>query len=251
MRWSMPLLVLLLACSSSDEEPEAAETQRSERPERQVEESAEGSSDEGEAASPGEGDSEGEPEREVRTFEPAEDGAEPIEPAIGQWVRYGVSWREGGRSTTEYRIVDRQNDSWWLEVTDRRGRAQNHVRMRVRPKGEGVELLALTFHRQGQAREEVPERLLPTYEPMLAQWLEMLFPGPMAGQPEDVTVPAGTFPQARRVDETVEFGGRSIDAAIWRHPAVPVTGMVRFRDQAGGHTVDLLGFGLQGARSAF
>jgi hypothetical protein len=176
-----------------------------------------------------------------------------IEPAIGQWVRYGVSWRRGGRSTTEYRFVDRQNDSWWLEVTDRRGTRSNHVRMRVRPTEEGSpELLALSFHKQGQPREDVQERLLPAYRPMLTQWLEMIFPGPVQGEPEEVTVPAGTFEGARKQEQTLAFAGQEIDAEIWRHPAVPVTGMVRFRDHAmSGHTIELLAFGTSGARSAF
>jgi hypothetical protein len=244
MRALLPwTLMLLLACSGSESASESESESES------ATESESESATESESASD---DSDDEDDEEpARVFETAEDGAPMIEPAIGQWVRYGVTWREGGRSTTEYRFVDRQNDTWWFEITDRRGNRQNHVRMQVRRDGDEVELLALSFHKQGQPREDVQRRLLPAYEPMLAQWLQMLFPGPLTGEPEEVSVRAGTFPDARRSETTLEFGGQRIDADIWRHPTVPVTGMVKFRDQSGGHTVELLAFGLEGARSAF
>jgi len=245
MRARVPWVVALLVGCSGGSEPEP-------EPENATLPAESKGGDRG-AAPESESEPESEPEADEPTpvFEPAEDGAEMMEPAIGQWVRYGVTWREGSRSTTEYRFVDRQNDTWWFEVTDRRGSRQNHVRMQVRPSGDGVELLALSFRRQGQPREDVQPRLLPNYRPMLAQWLEMLFPGPLSGEPEEITVRAGRFPDARKSETTLEFGGQQIDAEIWRHPAVPVTGMVKFRDRAGGHTVELLGFGLEGARSAF
>ncbi len=248
MRVLLPwTLMLLLACSGQSESESTSESEAEAEAEAESESASEAES---EAASES-GDEDDEAEEPARVFDTAEDGAAMIEPAIGQWVRYGVTWREGGRSTTEYRFVDRQNDTWWLEVTDRRGTRQNHVRMQVRPDGDEVELLALSFHKQGQPREDVQPRLLPAYEPMLSQWLQMLFPGPLAGEPEEVTVRAGTFPDARKSETSLEFAGQRIEADVWRHPAVPVTGMVKFRDQAGGHTVELLAFGLEGARSAF
>ena len=240
------LLVLAAACSSGSES--AAPSEPPEPTGREPEGAPEGPT---EGATPEAPAEPAEPEAERRTYPTAEEGAAMLEPAIGQWVRYGVTWRNRGRSTTEYRFVDRQNDSWWLEVTDRRASGSNQVRMRVRPTDAGVELLALSFHRQGQPREDISERLLGTYQPMLAQWLEMIFPGPLAGEPEAVTVPAGVFPGARKTEKDLEFGGREIAAAVWRHPAIPVTGMARFADTEGGHTVELLAFGLEGARSAF
>ncbi len=255
MRAFLPwIVIVLLACSGSSEPESEGGDRESESETRAGDREPESEPESGDRESESEAESEPaseEAEETARTFDTAEDGAEMIAPAIGQWVRYGVTWREGARSTTEYRFVDRQNDSWWFEITDRRGNRQNHVRMQVRPTDDDVELLALSFHRQGQPREDVQPRLLPNYQPMLAQWLQMLFPGPLSGEPEEVTVRAGTFPDARKSETTLEFGGQQIRADVWRHPAVPVTGMVKFSDQAGGHTVELLGFGLEGARSAF
>ncbi|HJL27195.1 MAG TPA: hypothetical protein RMH80_33560, partial [Polyangiaceae bacterium LLY-WYZ-15_(1-7)] len=205
-------------------------------------------------ADPGEGDegADNAAEASDETFARPE-SATPLAPAIGQWVRYGTTWRSGGRSTTEYRIVDRQNDTWWIEVTDvRRGRTK-HMRMQVRP-GEGGrehEVLDLTFNNRGTA-ERIPARLLATYQPMLQQWLGILFPPSWESDPqEDITVRAGHFEQAFKGEKTLRFMDRSVTADVWYHPSVPITGMVKFVDQGGGHTLELLGFGLTGARSAF
>ncbi len=175
-------------------------------------------------------------------------------PAIGQWVRYRVSWREGARSTTEYRVVDREEDTWWIELTDRRGRQTRHVRMRVRPGtgGRVHEMLALAFKTGNEVRE-VPSRLLPTHQAQMQTWLAVLFPDDWTDRPtEDVTVPAGVFHGAFKGEQTLEFNGRQIVAQVWHHPAVPLTGMVKFVDEGqGGHTLELEAFGSEGARSAF
>ncbi len=175
-------------------------------------------------------------------------------PAIGQWVRYRVSWREGARSTTEYRVVDREEDTWWIELTDRRGGQTRHVRMRVRPGtgGRAHELLALSFKTNGEVRQ-VPSRLLPTHQAQMQTWLAVLFPDDWSGRPtEDVRVPAGLFHGAFKGEQTLEFNGQQIVAQVWHHPAVPLTGMVKFVDEGqGGHSLQLAAFGTEGARSEF
>lgn len=196
-------------------------------------------------------------EAEPETAEPVEhpappEGAAPIAPAIGQWVRYGATFREGGRSTTEYRIVDRERGGFWIEVTDVRRRRTRQVRMLVRPAEDGAhEVLALAFENRGQI-EEVPDRLLPNYTPMLQQWLGMLFPRDLAGEREDVEVAAGTFRGAAKQPRELEFMEQRLEADVWVHPAVPVSGIVRFRARGtGGHELELIGFGLEGAVSRF
>lgn len=198
------------------------------------------------------------PEQEAQAApEPQEhaappEGAAPLPPAIGQWVRYGATFREGGRSTTEYRIVDRERGGYWIEVTDVRRRRTRQVRMLVRPADDGAhEVMALAFENQGQV-EEVPSRLVGNYAPMLQQWLGMLFPRDLSGEREDVEVAAGTFLGAAKRDHELEFMGQRIEADVWVHAAVPVSGIVRFRARGqGGHELELIGFGLEGAVSRF
>ncbi len=192
-------------------------------------------------------DDEGTPEERPRVA--ASESVEPIEPAIGQWVRYGIRWRNGGRSTTRYAIVDREAGGFWVEVEDRRRGQVRHVRMHVRP-GEETELLALAFKRNGEV-QEIPSRLLPSYRPMLEQWFALLFPQTIEGEPETVDVPAGVFEEAHQSTASIQFGEQQGDARLWRHTAVPVTGLVKLEDASGQHSMRLLGYSLEGARSTF
>ena len=239
MRW-LPLLVLL-ACSSSEEPRiEARDESPTKAPAKNV------------AAGPTRPSEDPEEPPTARTYEAPALGTAPRAPAIGQWVRYGVTYREGGRSTVEYRIVDREDDSWWLEVTDRRRERVRHVRMRVRPQPDGTkELLALAF-KNGSELEEIPTRLLGNYAPMLGQWLDTMLRAEISGPQEDVTVPAGTFRGAFKGEQTLRFLQAEIVADVWWHPEVPLTAMVKLVDRAErGHTLELIGWGESGAVSAF
>ena len=192
------------------------------------------------------------PPASARTIAAPTLGTAPKAPAIGQWVRYGVSYREGGRSSVEYRVVDREGDSWWLEITDRRRERVRHVRMRVRQRPDGTkELLALAF-KNGSEVEDIPTRLLGNYAPMLGQWLDTMLRTEISGPQEDVTVAAGTFQGAFKGEQTMRFLQAEITADVWWHPEVPLTAMVRLVDRAeGGHRLELLGYGDEGAVSAF
>ncbi|MEM9067907.1 MAG: hypothetical protein AAGE52_05350 [Myxococcota bacterium] len=254
----LPLLFLLLACSGSPEpettsEDESPSRMRAGPPAPGPETEAETMARETMAAAPAEAEPEpsAEPAREVAA--PSADAA-PLPVAIGQWVRYRVTWREGARSGTEYRVVDREDDTWWIEMSDRRGRQTRHVRMRVRPGtgGRSHELLSLTFKTGSEVRE-IPSRLLGMHQGQMQTWLAMLFPMDWEGRPqEDVTVRAGLFHGSFRGEQTLDFNGQQVTAEVWHHPEVPLTGMVKFVDRAsGGHTLELDAFGTEGARSAF
>lgn len=191
---------------------------------------------------------------ELEHFDAPAAGTSPKPIAIGQWVRYRVSWREGARSTTEYRVVDREDDTWWVEMTDRRSGQMRHVRMRVRPgrAGRTHELLGL-FFKTGNDEREIPSRMLGVHQQQMQTWIDILFPGDWAGRPqEDVQVPAGVFHAAYKGEQTLMFNETSVVADVWHHPEVPLTGMVKFRDQdASGHLLELVAYGDEGARSAF
>jgi hypothetical protein len=243
----LPVLIvgLFLACSSSDE-TRTNETPTTREPAKAPTKAA------GPTRPSAETEAEEAPPQSARTLAAPALGTAPKAPAIGQWVRYGVSYREGGRSTVEYRIVDREGDSWWLEITDRRRENVRHVRMRVRPRPDGTkELLALAF-KNGNEVEDIPTRLLGNYAPMLGQWLDTMLRTEISGPQEDVTVAAGTFQGSFKGEQTMRFLQAEITADVWWHPEVPLTAMVKLVDRAqGGHTLELLGFGDEGATSAF
>ena len=242
------LLALAVACSGSPEPSDPPRERREQagppRPSQM----------EGEAPNPNSAPDPAETERADNEPLPniaADDTRELVTPAVGQWVRYGVTWRSGGRSSTRYSIVDREAGGWWIEVEDRRGGTVREVRMHVNVQADGgTEVLALSFKRDGSV-QEIPTRLLPGYQPMLAQWLVIIFPASLEGEPEVTEVAAGVFHGSFRHEEPLEFGTQQTNATLWRHPAVPLTGLVKLQDESGEHRMELIGFGLEGARSTF
>ncbi len=183
-------------------------------------------------------------------------------PVVGSWVRYRLDWRAGGRSFTEYRLVGREGESLAVEVTDHRDEGTRHVRLEVVPNDgpAGHRLVSLAF-KNARGVEHVPPRLLATFGPMLQQWLGMLFPASLEGtERETVEVPAGTFEGSAKVQREMSYQGVTLTADVWLHPAVPLTGMVRFtgRGENGeptargaGHQLELIAFGNEGAESVF
>lgn len=192
---------------------------------------------------------------------PEDDAAAPVA-RVGSWVRYRLDWRAGGRSFTEYRLVGREGEVLAVEVTDHRDEGTQHVRIEVVPNDgpAGHRLVGLAFKNQ-RGVERVAERLLATFEPMLQQWLGMLFPASLAGDERaSVEVPAGTFEGSVKAQREMSYQGVTLTADVWLHPAVPLTGMVRFtgRGENGqpsargaGHQLELLAVGTEGAESVF
>lgn len=254
---SAAVLLLLCACSGASEPEEvsevtavASEGEASPPAEEQQAEPSEQS--QGQAAS-------GPSRLPARDFEPGQfpaPGAESaLPPAVGQWVRYRTVFRSGGTAETEYRLVEQVGDEWVLEVTDQR-RSTRHFRMQLRlntpsPAGVHHALTALSFD-NAQGRENVPERVLGSFEEMLRPWLTMVFPPMVEGPAEEVRVPAGTFAGATRGQREVAFGAMQIRGQVHLHPAVPITSLVRF-EVAGEqpHRMELIAFGLTGAEAHF
>ncbi|MEM1416019.1 MAG: hypothetical protein AAGH15_14020 [Myxococcota bacterium] len=241
-------LALLLACSGG----EAPEEVRTVEPDEVAPASAPDEASQ-RAAGPAEAREAPSPVADVTHAAPEGVPAVP-EPKVGSWVRYRLDWREGGRSFTEYRVVGRDDDALIVEVTDRRSEGEQHARIVFVPNAGpgGHRLVSLSF-KGPRGVEPIPERLLPQFAPMLQQWLGMLLPESLEGDTrETVRVPAGTFVGSAGVARELDYGGQTMRADVWLHPEVPITGMVRFAGQGqDGHRLEVLEYGLEGARSAF
>lgn len=153
----------------------------------------------------------------------------------------------------EMRIVDRQDDTWWVELSDVRRQRTQHMRMRVRhgENGRQDELLALEMF-DGREVQRVPERMLDVQRQALAQWIAFLFP--QDGEPieDEVIVPGGRFQGCERASHSFASPQGNMNATVWTHRAVPLGGMIKLADaDGGGHRIELSSFGLEGARSAF
>ncbi len=189
--------------------------------------------------------------------DPIERPAGVARPAFeaGMWVRYRVAWQQGGRSTIEYRLISREDDAWWLEVIDQRPGGTRIVKMTVavgdRTNIDDVEVRSVTI-KAGSRTQEIPARVLPGFQPMLRQWLNPIFSTwDQDDDGETVEVPAGTFTGAVKAAREIGVAPRTIQADVWYHNAVPMTGMVRFQPEGNdAHSLEVEGFGT-GANSLF
>lgn len=189
--------------------------------------------------------------RAARTVGPPVSGAAVLPPAVGQWARYALRWRDGRRSITEYRIVDRVDERWVLEVIDRREPETRVVEMVLERSAEGPHRLHGLAFKTGGRLNRVPERTIAHFAPTVQQWTSTLWPTLPSGDAMDVDVPAGRFAGCVKGEQRIEFQGREMHADVWYHTAVPITAMVRFASSGAdqGHTLELVDYGEEGARS--
>lgn len=261
--WAMRLALLLLltaalACSGNDSSDETAEEVHLDHPAR-----APGAAGPPaptgdptpaaqETTAPATAPNEEVPEAPTSPTErvevPAADGTTaPLVP--GQWVRYGLTWRDGSRSTMDYRVVGVSGDSTTLQIEDaRRGhRKVFHMTVKFgdRRSPDSFEITALRVQDQGRT-ETIPDRMVQQYQPLLQHFLELMAVDWAGGEREDVEVPAGTFHGCTVKERDASYGGVTQHARILYHPGVPVTGMVRFAGQENNQTFELMGFGTNG-----
>ena len=62
---------------------------------------------------------------------------------------------------------------------------------------------------------------------------------------------AGTFHGTTKASGEVSFLGKKYTSDSWMHPAVPINGMVKSVTAEEGQTIELLDFGLSGAKRSF
>jgi len=180
---------------------------------------------------------------------PASDATSPPALTPGQWVRYGLTWRDGSRSTMDYRVVGVDGDTTNIEIEDaRRGHAKTFhmtVKFGDRSSAEAFQITALRVQDRGET-QTIPERMLQQYQPLLQHFLELMAVNWASGEKQDIEVPAGTFHGCTVKQRDASYGGVTQHAQVFYHPGVPVTGMVRFQGSENNQTFELMGFGSDG-----
>lgn len=180
-------------------------------------------------------------------YEPPTVSAAP-EPKENTWALYKVIDDDGQPSLLTYKMLRREGDKFWIEITSETYYGRSIQLMRVdfgpRMSPEDIEVDRVLEKTDDNEVQVVPEALLGMmaglYRPALAMlaisWLDL--------PQEDVTVGAGTFRQAykKRVDTSV--AGFSDSSEVWLHDAVPVGGAVRSRSLESRRSMELLDMGI-------
>ncbi len=190
----------------------------------------------------------------TRAF-PAPTTAEPPPLAAGQWITVKQTDQDGRPSFNTFKIVGMQDGAYWYEVSMDSYYGHTAVRMLLavgdRRDPATFDVRAY-FIKDAEGRvQEMPAATLgmvrSTYQSMLDQLVIRWDQLPQ----EDVTVVAGSFSMSFKGRSTVSMAGMSATSDVWYHPAVPVNGLVKSIGVDRPSTLELIDFGLEGARSEF
>jgi hypothetical protein len=176
-------------------------------------------------------------------------GSDRLPLAVGQWSKHRVSGTHGGEMI--YALTGKQGGALWMDFR-RTGGPQN-ISFRAlidfgdlrSPDKVDIKRAEMTM---GGRKQVLSGAMLNMVKKQLQKWLSSMKLPKLEGAQEDVTVPAGTFRQSFKAEEKVAAFGMTTEHTIWRHPAVPLTTMVKMQTKDG-QLFELVDYGMSGARA--
>ena len=182
----------------------------------------------------------------------------PMPLATGQWAQYKMTLKDGHKELRTQKILGQRGGAFWYEVVEDtyQGRTVEQLLFafgndRDHPH---VELLALRRKEPSGRVAQVSARQLSlplvTYDYYRAKAASLVASWPPLAQ-EPIVVPAGRFEGCYHShEETHGFGHDAGVTDSWRHPSVPLSGLVRLENNRG-LVNELVAYGTSGAQSDF
>jgi hypothetical protein len=173
-------------------------------------------------------------------------------------VQYKMTLATGQPALRTEKLLRQEGDAFWYEVVSDTYQGRTVEQLLVAFGNDGqhprVELRALRKKDASGRIVEIPARELSTpvdtnddYRAMVAALV-----APWPPQPQELTVvPAGRFEGCYHRHSEIHFGARNgwvTDS--WRHPSVPLSGLVRMQDNHA-FARELVDYGTSGAQSDF
>lgn len=177
----------------------------------------------------------------------------PTRPELeeGQWAEFLEVDDKGQPAQVTYKVVGKEDNAIWLE-TERVSYFERTVSKMLLDVTDWTAESGIKVKRMISRRNDEPAQELPPF--MLDMMANPLLAGfrfkVEAGAEESITVPAGTFEGAVRVDTEMKTPFGNFKAVTWAHGAVPVAGYVKSQNEEKTYTSELVAFGLSGAKSA-
>jgi hypothetical protein len=179
--------------------------------------------------------------------------AEPMPLAVGQWARYKAVDGEGHPGFASYNVVGQEGNAFWIEMLQESYTSRNVTLMLVdlgdRKTPSSVDVKQMRQKSDDHAVNELPASMLSLMKPIWKPLVDTLIIDWQQKPQEAADAPAGSFDACYKVQATVAFGGKSWTSVSWSHPAVPINGAVKTRGVDNPSQMDLVGFGLTGAKS--
>jgi len=172
--------------------------------------------------------------------------------AVGQWTRMRVKRPDENSMLTD-KVIGKQGDAFWIETVLLRPGRKIITQALVAVKGAGSppEVRELRVKLPDHKLQEYRGRQLRSAQLMYERLVESLQVPKLGAMPREGThVPAGDFEGCYRRHVASKFRNINADATVWTHPAVPLSGTVKSLSDNKELTVELVDFGMTGAKSA-
>ena len=186
---------------------------------------------------------------------PAPLSFEPMPLAAGQWVQYKMVDEKGQPSFLTYKVLGQEGGAFWIETLHESYTGRTAQKLLIafgsRTDPGQIEIRAVvTLDRRGTVNP-MPPSMMPLVQSMFKGVVSSLVIYWQGLPQESATVPAGRFDGCYRARNEAQWGPWSSMTDSWRHPAVPLSGVVRSQGVDRPFTVELVAFGTTGATPDF
>ena len=186
---------------------------------------------------------------------PAPPGFEPMPLAAGQWVQYKMIDDKGQPSFLTYKVLGEEAGAYWIETLHETYFGRTAQKMLIafgsRTDPNRIEVRAVVMLDRRGAVSPVPPAMIPIMKVTFRNLASALAISWRGMPQESETVPAGRFEGCYRARADAQWGPWRSLADSWRHPAVPLSGLVRSQGVDRPFTMDLVAFGITGATPDF
>jgi len=183
----------------------------------------------------------------------------PMHLQVGQFVRYGITDKDGKKSIASYSVIGHDGDVWVLESYSLTSGNESWTQLKVAGldkamvsrSSDDINIITARTRNNNDAPTEIDGVVLSItkgiYKDALSHWT--LKPTPI-GKDDVITVPAGTFAGTMKGTTIMQMFGSSLSATGFYHPDVPISGLVK-STSSNGVEMSLLDFGTSGAKASF
>lgn len=186
---------------------------------------------------------------------PAPTTLEPLPLAAGQWSQYKMVDDKGQPSFLTYKVLGEEGGAYWIETLHESyfGRTAQKMLIafasRLDPSQMDIRAV-VTLDKRGNVNP-MPPAMMPLLQSTFRSALAALVINWQGLPQESVVVPAGRFEGCFRARSEAQWGPYRSTADSWRHPVVPVSGLVRSQGLDHPFTMELVAFGMTGATPDF
>jgi hypothetical protein len=179
----------------------------------------------------------------------------PMAFAAGQWSQYKMVDEDGKPSFLTYKILGEEAGATRVElVTDAyHGRTVQQMLLFFgsRTDPNQLEIRAAKTKDSNGNVNEIPPTMMPMLQSLYKGVASSLVLQWQGLPQEAASAPAGNFAGCFKTRTDAQFGPWKSVSDTWSHPAVPITGLVRSKGVDKAMSMELVAYGLTGAKSEF